>query len=364
MAWEMMRALGPVLDTLCPMHAVLDPSGHICHAGPTLRKLRPGRALESCRFLELFELRRPRTVDSMEALLASSGMKLHLKFRDPPATALKGVLMPLPGTGRDGAPTGAVVNLSFGISIVDAVRDYKLSAADFAATDLTIEMLYLVEAKSAAMEASRKLNTQLQSAMIAAEERAFTDTLTGLRNRRAMDHILGRLIDSGRRFALMHIDLDYFKAVNDTLGHAAGDHVLQEVARIMVEETRSDDTVARVGGDEFVILFDGLVDEKRLEAAAGRIISKLEVPIPFEGQFCHVSASGGTVLSSAYAAPDAAQMLADADLALYASKHKGRACHTFFRPELRDEASALASAPPDGRDTSDDGRNARGRQGH
>jgi len=148
--------------------------------------------------------------------------------------------------------------------------------------------------------------------------------------------VLARLIEAGREFALMHIDLDFFKAVNDTLGHAAGDHVLQNVARIMVEETRSDDTVARVGGDEFVILFDGLTDRETLVQVAERIIQKLEVPMPFGAHMCHVSASCGTVLSMSYDAPDAVQMLADADLALYASKHAGRAQHSFFRREMRD----------------------------
>ena len=323
-----------VLDILCPMHVAVDAEGRVVHAGPTLQKLCPGAPLAGRRFLDLFELRRPRAVRDMATLLASSRLKLHLKFRDGPGTALKGVLAPLPpGIGGQGG--GAVVNLSFGISILDAVRDHDLSAADFAATDLAIEMLYLVEAKSAAMAASRKLNLQLQSAKVAAEEQAFTDTLTGLKNRRAMDHVLERLIGSGRDFALMHLDLDYFKAVNDTMGHAAGDHVLQQVARIMVEATRRGDTVARVGGDEFVILFDGLVDAKRLDKVAARIIRELERPIAFGDQTAHISSSAGTVLSSCYAVPEAARMLADADLALYASKRKGRACHSFFDPAMR-----------------------------
>lgn len=339
----------PILDVLCPMHVIVDASGHIRHVGPTLQKLRPEAPLAARRFLELFELRRPRNVRTMADLMASSDMKLHLKFRDVPTTAFKGVLMPLPGEA------GVLLNLSFGISVLDAVRDYELSSGDFAATDLAIEMLYLVEAKSAAMAASRKLNIQLQGAMIAAEERAYTDTLTGLKNRRAMDHILGRLTAAGQPFALMHIDLDYFKAVNDTMGHAAGDHVLQQVARIMVEETRADDMVARVGGDEFVLIFAGLLDPERLQAVATRIIGKLETPIPFGDQVCQISASCGTVLSSAYAPPDAARMLADADLALYASKHKGRACHTFFSPDMRGGATGDAQPPGRGREGMVDG---------
>lgn len=324
-----MAAWGGILDRLCPMHVLLDARGHIIHAGPTLRKLRPGAPLAGGRFLDRFDLRRPRAVMSMADLMASSGVKLHLRFRDPPATGLKGVLMPLPG-GQ-----GAIVNLSFGISILDAVRDYRLTSGDFAATDLAIEMLYLVEAKSAAMEASRLLNQRLQGARIAAEEQAFTDTLTGLKNRRAMDHVLGRVIATQMPFAVMHVDLDFFKAVNDRLGHAAGDHVLQEVARIMIDATRrGKDTVARTGGDEFVILFEGLTDRAALDRVAGRIIGELEKPIRFDGHVCRVSASCGTALSSDYERPIATRVMADADTALYASKWRGRACHTFFSPDL------------------------------
>lgn len=327
-----------LLDQFCPMHLVLNGSGHVTHAGPTLQKLRPCEALVGRRFLEVFEVRRPHAITTMKALLDCAGPKLRLRFRDAPRTDLKGVLSPLP----DG---GAVVNLGFGISIIDAVRDYALVSSDFSATDLAMELLYLVEAKSAAMEASRKLNLRLQDAMIAAKEQAYTDGLTGLGNRRAMEHVLGRLTERGAPFALMQIDLDFFKAVNDTLGHAAGDQVLGTVARILTMQTREEDTIARIGGDEFVILFDGLTDEKALERTALRIIEALEEPIAFGDEFCRISASCGTVLSDDYATPEASRMLEDADIALYASKHAGRAQHRFFRKEMRrEEAASLAAA--------------------
>ncbi len=337
-----MDDLRVLLDTLCPMHLTLDPTGHITHVGPTLAKLRPGDVLSGERFLEVFELRRPRAVTEMEGLMRHAGTKLHLRFRSGPRTSLKGVLQPAPC----GQP-GAVINLSFGISVIDAVRDYSLTAADFPHTDLTIEMLYLVEAKSAAMEASRKLNQRLQGAKIAAEEQAFTDTLTGLKNRRAMDHVLGRTVADGRRFALMQLDLDFFKAVNDTMGHAAGDHVLQQVARILVEETRAEDTIARVGGDEFTLLFTGRMTRQRLADISARLVRRLQDPILYGGETCRISASIGIVMSEDLARLDAAQAQEDADLALYASKHRGRSRHTFFEPALR--GAGIVGAPPPGR---------------
>jgi len=316
---EQMTLSPDAVALLMPMHVWLTPGGRIRRVGPTLQKLRPGMLLTGHRFLDVFKVRRPRSARSIDGLMLARGTRLQLAFRDPPGTALKGLLIGLDDTD------GALINLSFGISVVDAVADYGLTVGDFAATDLTVEMLYLVEAKSAVMDESRKLNQRLQGARIAAEEQAFTDTLTGLKNRRAMDHVMNRLLDDTHTFGLMHLDLDYFKSVNDTFGHAAGDHVLQHVARILVEETRRNDTVVRVGGDEFVLIFEGPLDAPRLDVVARRIIARLEQPIPFEGNLCRVSASIGTTLSSFYETPSGETMLHDADMALYASKHAGRA---------------------------------------
>lgn len=321
-----------MFDKLCPMHAVVRGDGTIHHAAKTLQKLRPGKDMRGVKLFDLFDVKRPAGAVDMDGLLARQGQNLRLQFKDAPQTGMKGILLPLEQNGL------SVLNLSFGISVLDAVRDYDLTNADFASTDLTIEMLYLVEAKSAAMEASRMLNQRLQAAMISAEEQAYTDTLTGLKNRRAMDHVLGRLLSGRDRFSMMHLDLDYFKAVNDTLGHGAGDFVLQRVAKIMVEETRDSDTVARVGGDEFVILFPRLSDRTKLADIASRIIERLEEPLPYQGSTCSISASAGIVRAEDYDQPDAERMLADADLALYASKHAGRARHSFFTPTLRNKA--------------------------
>ena len=319
-----------IMDLLCPMHAVVDAAGRLVSVGPTLKKLRPDLDWSGKRFFRIFDMTRPRRVRSMDDLVKTVGTKLHLQFRDSPQTGLKGMLIPLP----DGK--GALINLSFGISVLEAVRDYDLTSADFSPTDLTIEMLYLVEAKSAAMEASRQLNLRLQGAKIAAEEQAFTDTLTGLKNRRAMDHILERLIGSGTDFALMHVDRDFFKEVNDTLGHAAGDAVLQSVARVMVECTRQSDTVARVGGDEFVIIFEGVNEPKVLAGLAKRLIRLLEEPVPYGGKMCKVSASAGTTLSTWNSGTvEAAAMLHQADLALYAAKRAGRSQHLFYEEGMQ-----------------------------
>lgn len=324
-------ALSDVLDTLCPMHLYLSETGHVINVGPTLKKMRPKLDFGGKRFLEIFKVDRPRSIETMQDLLARERTKLHLEFRDAPQTSLKGILVRLP-EGQ-----GAIVNLSFGISVVEGVRDYDLNNADFAATDLAIEMLYLVEAKSAAMEASRNLNLKLQGAKLAAEKQAVTDTLTGLKNRRAADEILMRMVETDHKFSLMHIDLDYFKAVNDELGHAAGDHVLREVASIMKRQIRGSDTIARVGGDEFMVIFDGLIDPDRLRDVARRLISDLEIPIPFEQEVCKISASIGIAIHQGGTDINVDQLVQDSDRALYASKRNGRGCTTIYDPRIHSD---------------------------
>ena len=318
-----------MLDVLCPMHVVLRANGEILSCGPTVQKIVPQSVVGS-RFLDVFNIKRPRKIASMDALIENAGVRLKLQLRDMPDSQLQGVVMPGPDAGQ------MVVNLSFGISVVDAVSYYDLTAADFAATDLTVEMLYLVEAKSAAMEASRRLNERLEIARVEAQEMALTDTLTGLKNRRAVDLELSAVLDEGTPFALMHIDLDFFKAVNDTLGHAAGDYVLQRVAAIMNRETRKVDVVARVGGDEFVILIKGTEDHAHIDRIGKRIIEKLQTPMCFENEICRISGSIGTVVAGDYTDPTADLLLGDADAALYAAKHAGRGCHLFFSPTMRD----------------------------
>ena len=310
-----------VLDVLMPMHVLIARDGTVTHAGPTLAKAHPGRSLLGLPADDLFEPRRPAGAPNIRGLLARTGTRLSLRLRDPARTPVIGVAIPL---ARDG---GVLVNLSFGIAVVEAVGRFGLAGSDFAATDLTLELLYLVEANAAAMEEARKAGERS-----AAEAEALSDTLTGLQNRRALDQGLERLISRHIPFALMHLDLDFFKAVNDTLGHAAGDLVLTQVARILREETRGEDVVARVGGDEFVIAFSRLTDEARLAAIADRLIRRLEEPVPYGEAQARVSASIGITTTMRYARPDAERMHADADEALYASKRRGRACYTLFEP--------------------------------
>ena len=314
--------LKAAMDRLMPLHLLLVAKGRITGCGPTLAKLPGGGDLIGRSLFAAFDLRRPAGMATMSDLRAHQGEKLRLMLR---GQALRGLAV---STGK-----GMMINLSFGIGVVDAVRANDLTDGDFAPTDLAIEMMYLVEAKAAAMNALRGLAQRLEGDKQQAQAQALTDTLTGLRNRRALSLALDKLMRAQTSFALMHIDLDFFKSVNDTLGHAAGDHVLQVVAEVLQRETRGQDTVARVGGDEFVVVFSDMTERSRLEGIARRIIAELSKPMDFMGQACRISASIGITMSTHYEQPDADRMQTDADEALYASKRAGRGQAQFYKPD-------------------------------
>lgn len=319
-----LRLAPEALDRLMPMHLVLNETGEITGIGPTLKKLDPDGQWLGRRFFEVFVVRRPGGLRSPADLQARAGQRIYLAARSGAFAGLRGTAFPLGGGGL-------ILNLSFGVTVLDAVRRLQLTEADFAPTDLAIELLYMVEVKSALMEDLRHLNTRLEGAKSLAEEEAQSDPLTGLRNRRAVNARLETLILSHTPFALMLMDLDYFKKVNDELGHAAGDFILCHVADVLHQEMREGDTLGRTGGDEFVIILPGVKSANRLKAVAERVIARISTPISFEGQSCQISASIGMSVSRHYMQPSLNEMLADADMALYASKRAGRGQARLFR---------------------------------
>ncbi|MFP1643031.1 GGDEF domain-containing protein [Pontitalea aquivivens] len=329
--------LGPeVLGRLMPMFLWLCRDGRIRGAGPTLRKIVGAGPLTGDPFDAHFRVGRAPAAPG----LATEGLvrrgRLHLSLRADPAAVLRGQAVALGPAGGH----GVLLNLTFGIGLAEAVRDFGLTEADFAPSDLAMELLYLREAKDAVLAELKALNQRLEAARRLAEAEALTDPLTGLANRRALEAALAQevaaLARGGGAFAVAHLDLDHFKAVNDTFGHAAGDHVLTRVAAVLRAETRRGDVVARVGGDEFVLLLRANPDPARLTALGTRIIARLEEPCLFQGASCRISGSIGIVLSASYRAPDPDRMLADADAALYGSKRGGRGRCTVVMPPGQD----------------------------
>ena len=325
------------LSALMPMHITIGPTGHITSVGHSMQRLGGARKLLGTRLTEVFEIHKPRIANaSMDILHEIAGQRLLLSFREAPRTQFKGIFVPIDGD------EGLLLNLSFGIGAMAAVEDYELSNSDFAPTDLTIEMLYLNEAKRVLDAEFRRMNENLESSRDAAQLEAMTDPLTGLHNRRSMEETLADAIASDTPFTLFQVDLDFFKQINDTKGHAAGDHVLVVASERMLANVRDVDFVARVGGDEFVILAFGQLDGPRKAQLAADLISDLERDIEFEGDVCNISGSIGYCSSQAYDAPQPDQMLADADAALYEVKKAGRGHAVEFNSDGSSEPPVAA----------------------
>ena len=180
---------------------------------------------------------------------------------------------------------------------------------------------------------------------------AFHDSLTGLANRALL---LDRLEQTMQRrqqrpavsYAALFLDLDRFKLVNDSLGHRAGDTLLQELGKRLERCVRPVDTVARLGGDEFVVLLDSVETTEAVTRTAERIQLELAKPFEFEEQSLHTSASIGVVLSCA-GHHSAEAVLRDADLAMYRAKALGKARYQIFTQEMRDRALSLMSLEND-----------------
>jgi diguanylate cyclase (GGDEF)-like protein len=306
------------LARLMPMHLVLDREERVVSVGPTLARVLAGADVIGARFQDLFEVRSPGGATLATEVLDRAANRFRLVPRHGTRTGLRGLGTRLADDGQ------MLLNLSFGIDLISSVREFALTDADFAATELAMELLYLAEANAAVTRELRGLNLRLEGARLAAEEEAMTDPLTGLRNRRAADSVLERMCANGVPFGLLHMDLDYFKAVNDTLGHAAGDLVLEHVGCILQEHVRAEDCAARIGGDEFIVVVAGRTDARVLQAIAERIIARVSEPLDYQGTECRVSASVGIVRSIDMDRPDPVRLLAAADRALYAAKHAGR----------------------------------------
>jgi diguanylate cyclase (GGDEF)-like protein/PAS domain S-box-containing protein len=193
----------------------------------------------------------------------------------------------------------------------------------------TIQLIFQIQNTTDRKEAEKRLAHD-----------AFHDALTGLPNRALMRHHLKLAISRVKRktdlrFAVLFLDVDRFKLINDTLGHIAGDQLLVGIAQKLQACLRPSDTIARVGGDEFTILLEDLADGGEAVAVAERIHRALETPIILSGREVFTTVSIGIApVSSLYEQPD--EILRDADIAMYRSKSLGKARHETFGEEMQE----------------------------
>jgi diguanylate cyclase (GGDEF)-like protein len=183
----------------------------------------------------------------------------------------------------------------------------------------------------------RRSAAELRASEAQAQHLAFHDALTGLPNRALFDDRLDQIIATARRAdqsaALLYIDLDRFKQINDTLGHPAGDELIREVARRLSRSVREVDTVARLGGDEFAVIQAGVTDPMDVEIVCSRIIGELSRAFDLLGGQSFIGCSIGIAMMPDDAI-DRTELMRKADIALYRGKVSGRGRHVFFSPTM------------------------------
>lgn len=329
------------VDRILPFGAVFSNSGDTVFLGRSLSKILKG--VTSNNFFDFFYIKSPRKLQKAESMESLCGKLLTLRFKHTQFSeeiTVKGEVVKL--CNDDDV---YFLNISFGSELSYLIDILKLTDKDFSLTDPTADMLFLLKTQSSLLQDSQQLANRLSEAKSAAEDLAQRDDLTGLPNRRALSSFLNRVLSASpaisQSFTILHIDLDRFKQVNDTLGHAAGDTVLKHAAGILREHTRTQDLVARIGGDEFVMVLESNAAPDDIRSLGERIISLLTQPITIANSTVQIGASIGVTVVETGSEKSIDDILMEADLALYKVKDSGRGRVQFFDDALSQQHQRL-----------------------
>lgn len=295
--------------------------------------------------------------DALGQIAASSKALVH---------SVQSFLAELPPSVADPMPSIAFTHFSaLRLYIAEkSRREYetltRLFSSEAAAKGLAVEKIHLTvfiltlllligEALLIFRPLVRKVVSCTTELLKARDQMTFAanhDALTGLYNRTFFNDYIDTALATARRkgekVALIHVDLDHFKSINDTLGHAAGDAVLTETARRVLASVRDSDVCVRLGGDEFTVILNDVGSEADAIDVAGRMTERLKEPIAFGGRMLKPSASAGLALFHDCTL-SAEELMVNADLALYRAKSEGRGCYRLFVATLRDKFEERAN---------------------
>lgn len=254
---------------------------------------------------------------------------------------------PTPPSETEAKPDPAVTRLERRISRERAARQQAEALLEEKSRELFDTNQQLAALNNDLEDLVRQRTSELESALQSiqhakaiSEREALHDPLTRLPNRRYLRNKLDEMVaaarEQNRHLAILHIDLDRFKQINDTCGHAAGDHLLRHVSNVLGSVTTEQTFVARIGGDEFVMVaeFDG--DLARIAGLGEAVVDQLSRPTRFEETLLRFGASVGIAFARG-ASVDAAKLLVQADLALYRAKENGRGIVEFFSADMEAE---------------------------
>ena len=217
---------------------------------------------------------------------------------------------------------------------------YRTRTGRLMDVDVSVQMVHLPDGKPVFQTLFHDITEQkLAAAQI--EHLAYHDQLTGLANRRLLkdriDHAVGASVRRNANIAVCYMDLDHFKDVNDSLGHQAGDRLLQMVASRLLSCVRAEDTLSRVGGDEFVLMLADIADSEDAAAIAHKIIHEISAPYTIEHEEIRITPSIGISICP-QDGRDSDTLLKHADSALYQAKQSGRATCRFYTEALHQKA--------------------------
>ena len=319
-----------------PFAFVVDQSCRIVAAGELLRRICPevdGQPLlEDCFSATHGELGR-----DFAQLVADSGQLLILHRR------AAGVVPPLRGQWMSINDNGLMFIGWPWVTSFGQLGEMGIRLSEIPPHNPLAEMLMLLQTNRSAMDdahelarALRQRRQELEQANKELEHRAFHDALTGLPNRLMLRDRLSQAIARAERhraaLAVLFIDLDRFKAINDTQGHQIGDAVLQSVAARIAGQLRKSDTVAREGGDEFLVLLEDIGSAQNAALVAAKLLHSLDQPYVIDGHSLHCSGSIGVAMYPEDGA-SADELIKHADAAMFDSKGEGRNQVHFFSEE-------------------------------
>lgn len=237
---------------------------------------------------------------------------------------------------KDGTKSGASFPL-FARGLVVGILVFVATEKDIFTPEFAELLQRLADNVSFALENFARVDEKAQADQ-RIEYLASHDSLTDLPNRDMFNGMLRRTIDAAerydRQFAVLFIDLDRFKIINDSLGHDAGDMLLVEIGGRLRRALRSSDVVARLGGDEFVVILEGAGERHEVERIAGELLSVLSQPMQLSGHECHTTASIGIAMYPAHGA-DIQTLTKNADMAMYLAKEDGKNGFRFFTGEIK-----------------------------
>ena len=320
------------LGRLMPFHILTDAGGVVRAVGPAIHKLLGAEAVIGKSVFDIVDFLKPKLVDRKAGLQSCIGRRLVVQFRELGESVSSRVFgMALRAGGSDDG--NIFMALTPGVNARAFVESFGLKISDFGPADGSADLLPLLAMQQDMLADSRKKSDNLAAARDAAERMANNDALTDLPNRRALMCGLQRALGDGP-INVLHIDLDKFKDINDTFGHAAGDAALRHTARCMQNVLGSNTLCARIGGDEFVAVIPDRFDEAKLIETAQCLIEQICLPFTFEGEALNVGASIGIAIADATDAVTVDTILHHADIALYESKRLGRGRALICSPHL------------------------------